>query len=174
MPTRREFLSSATVTLLLIPLTHCRSSAVRSGTRVATGGAGDAGPDGALGADSGAGDAAGEVADAGDEGFDASDAAEEASADSGGACAIESTSSQTADPVMGNALHTHTICVPASDLANPPDAGVTYATSSSLSHTHQVLLAQVDLIALAGGGTAKATSTTADQHDHDFVIVPMM
>jgi len=173
MPTRREFLSSATVTLLLIPLAHCGSSTVRSGTPVATGGTpGDGGTDGATGADSGADATASDVADAGG-GFDAGDVGDGASADSG-ACAIESTSSQTADPVMGNALHTHTICVPASDLANPPDAGVTYTTSSSLSHTHQVLLAQVDLIAVASGGTATAVSTTADQHSHKFVIVPMM
>jgi hypothetical protein len=172
MPTRRELLSSATATLLLIPLTHCGSSTAPSGAPVATGRPAEAGAGGGMGADSGAqaaaGAATGEAADAMDDGLEQADAGDDA-----GACAIEATSSQTADPVMGNALHTHTMCVPASDLANPPEGGVTYATSSTLAHTHTVTLARVDLEALAAGGTAMATSSTADQHLHTFAIVAM-
>jgi hypothetical protein len=177
MPTRRELLSSATATLLLIPLTHCGSSTAPSGAPVATGRPAEAGAGGGLGADSGAEAAAGgataEAADAMDDGLEEADAGGDAAGGDAGACAIEATSSQTADPVMGNALHTHTMCVPASDLANPPEGGVTYATSSTLAHTHTVTLARVDLEALAAGGPAMATSSTADQHLHTFAIVAM-
>lgn len=111
MQTRRDFLTSATVTLWMIPL----------GCSMSTGG--------------------------------------------GGSCdGTESTSSLT-----GN--HTHTLCVPASDLSSPPANGNTYMTSSSSGHTHAVLLSMQQLQMIEMGQTVMVTTSLVQGHTHNFNIM---
>jgi hypothetical protein len=65
--------------------------------------------------------------------------------------------------------HIHTLCVPNSDLTNPPAGGRTYTTSSDAGHTHSVVLSQADLQTIEGGGSVPVTATGSG-HTHDFVI----
>lgn len=65
--------------------------------------------------------------------------------------------------------HIHTVCVPGSDLQNPPAGGGSYQTSSDAGHTHTVALSQAQLQSIAGGGTETVTST-GGTHTHDFTI----
>jgi hypothetical protein len=95
------------------------------------------------------------------------------SSDGAGSCAgIESTSTN-------NASHTHTLCVPTSDLTGPPAAGKTYTTSNVGNHTHMVTLSAANLTALIGGQTVTVTSTSDpdpinnEVHSHDFMIKKM-
>jgi hypothetical protein len=155
MPTRRDFLSSATVTLLLIPLVDC------GGNPRPAGGAApfpDAGAEASV-----------------DAGAIVGDAAPAGMMDSGvpGCNGVGETSSSAADPEAGNAQHTHTLCVLASDLANPPLAGVTYTTSLTLSHVHTVTLNQEQLQTIASGGTQTVTTTNVSGHTHTFTIMVM-
>jgi hypothetical protein len=65
--------------------------------------------------------------------------------------------------------HIHTVCVPESDLTNPPANGGTYTTSSNAGHTHAVTLTQAQLQSVAGGGSVTVTSSSAG-HTHDFSV----
>ena len=65
--------------------------------------------------------------------------------------------------------HVHTVCVPNSDLTNPPAGGSTYTTSSDAGHTHSVSLTQQQLQTIEGGGSVPVT-VTGSGHTHDFVI----
>lgn len=65
--------------------------------------------------------------------------------------------------------HTHTLCVPTSDLTNPPSAGVTYNTSTDANHSHTVQLSQAQLQSINGGGSV--TVTTSAPAAHNFTIV---
>lgn len=65
--------------------------------------------------------------------------------------------------------HIHTVCVPNSDLTNPPAGGRTYTTSSDAGHTHSVALSQADLQSIEGGGSVQVKSGGSG-HTHDFVI----
>jgi hypothetical protein len=69
------------------------------------------------------------------------------------------------------ASHTHTVCVAASDLANPPSNGATYTTSSSGDHTHQITLTAVQLQSINGAHTVSVVSTNASGHTHTFSIL---
>jgi hypothetical protein len=122
MQTRREFLSGATVTLLLIPIAACSSSSNAS---------------------------SGETGVTGDSGLPGCDG-------------VGATSS-----VANN--HTHTVCVPETDLTNAPAAGGTYVTSNVLSHTHNVTLTQAQLQALNVGQSVTLTSTGIEPN-HDFTL----
>jgi hypothetical protein len=64
--------------------------------------------------------------------------------------------------------HTHTLCVPLSDLTNPPAAGVTYTTSTDVNHNHTVALTQQQLQTI-NAGTA-VTVTTSSPLAHNFTI----
>jgi hypothetical protein len=66
--------------------------------------------------------------------------------------------------------HTHTLCVPTTDLTNPPAAGVTYTTSfdAGHTHTHTVVLTQAQLQTINGGGSV--TVTTSSPASHNFTI----
>jgi hypothetical protein len=64
--------------------------------------------------------------------------------------------------------HTHSLCVPSSDLASPPAAGTTYTTSLNDGHTHTVTLTQTQLQTIASGGTV--TVTTSSPAAHNFTI----
>ena len=65
--------------------------------------------------------------------------------------------------------HVHTVCVPDSDLNNPPAGGRTYTTSSDSSHAHSVNLSQTQLETVSGGGSVTVTSSSTG-HTHDFLI----
>ncbi len=81
----------------------------------------------------------------------------------GAACqGVSSTGSSSAG-------HVHMVCVPNSDLSNPPAGGRTYATTLDSGHTHSVNLSQAQLQTVAGGGSVTVTSSSAG-HTHDFLI----
>ena len=80
-----------------------------------------------------------------------------------GGCAIQPTSTITAG-------HNHMLCVLATDLANPPSGGVTYTTTISQSHTHDVSLTQAMLQQIAMGGSVTVTTSVTNSHTHDFLI----
>ena len=65
--------------------------------------------------------------------------------------------------------HVHTVCVPNSDLANPPANGATYVTSTDSGHTHSVTLNQAQLQTVANNGSVTVTSSSTG-HTHDFMI----
>jgi hypothetical protein len=64
--------------------------------------------------------------------------------------------------------HTHTLCVPTTDLASAPSAGVTYTTSVSDGHDHTVMLTQAQLQSINGGQSV--TVTTSSPNPHNFTI----
>ena len=66
--------------------------------------------------------------------------------------------------------HTHTLCVPASDLSNPPASGATYSTSVTEGHQHTVTLIQAWLMAINQGHTVNITTSSVLGHTHDFAI----
>lgn len=66
--------------------------------------------------------------------------------------------------------HTHSLCVPASDLDSPPAAGATYLTSITEGHQHMVTLTQAWLMAVASGVKVMVTTSTMDGHTHDFTV----
>lgn len=66
--------------------------------------------------------------------------------------------------------HVHTVCVPNSDLTNPPTNGTTYVTSSDAGHTHTVSMTQAQLQMVGGGGSVTVTSSSTG-HTHSFVIM---
>lgn len=163
MPTRREFLSSATVTLLLIPLVDCGGSPRPAGGAAPfpDGGA-EGGLDGGVEASAEAGPTEAGTGDAAPAGMMGSGVA--------GCDGVGETSTSAPDPLAGNAQHTHTLCVPTADLMRPPPAGATYTTSSSLSHVHGVALNQEQLQTIASGTALTVTTTDADMHTHMFTI----
>jgi hypothetical protein len=77
---------------------------------------------------------------------------------------------------MDATQHTHTVCVPTSDLTNPPAAGVIYTTSSDSMHTHKVMLTQANLTAINTGQAVPVTSSSDNDpinnmiHSHVFSI----
>lgn len=71
--------------------------------------------------------------------------------------------------------HTHSLCVPLSDLDNPPAAGATYLTTTTDGHQHQVTLTQAQLMMVAQGQTVNVTTSTASApgftgHTHAFAV----
>lgn len=131
MFSRREFLSRATVTLLLVPVTAACSSSSGSG--------------------------AGPAPDGGE--------------DDGGTC-------MGLDPTSSVDLgHTHTVCVPSTDLASPPAAGATYTTSPPEANgvviagaLHTITLTAAQLSMIEAGQSLTVTTTTNGGHDHQFVL----
>lgn len=65
--------------------------------------------------------------------------------------------------------HTHTLCVPRTDLTSPPAGGMTYTTSGP-DPTHTVTLTQAQLEAIESGQTVQVTTSVANGHTHDFVL----
>ncbi len=113
MLNRREFLSRATVSLLLVPVAACSSS---NGSTPSC------------------------------DGLDA-----------------------TSSVALG---HTHTVCVLQTDLTSPPSAGVTYTTSGP-DPTHMVSLTAAQLAMIQAGQTVTVTTSVANNHTHQFVLVKM-
>lgn len=72
--------------------------------------------------------------------------------------------------------HEHTVCVPSSDLSQPPAGGATYTTSDNSQHTHTVTLSQAQLQQIDQGGDVTVTSSSSVDpvngaaHTHDFSI----
>jgi len=67
--------------------------------------------------------------------------------------------------------HSHTVCVPASDLARMPSVSILYTTSTAQGHTHQITLSPEQISTLASGGTvADVTSTVDAGHSHTFTL----
>jgi hypothetical protein len=88
--------------------------------------------------------------------------------DSGGGSGLTVTSSSA----LG---HSHNLFVPADDVDNPPDSGVTLSTSSSSaygigSHSHMVALSNDQLTTIMNGGTVSVDTSTFSDHHHSFTI----
>ena len=66
--------------------------------------------------------------------------------------------------------HSHTLCVPLSDLDNPPATGATYSTGVTNGHQHQVTLTQAQLMSVAHGQTVTVMTSTVESHTHDFPV----
>jgi hypothetical protein len=71
--------------------------------------------------------------------------------------------------------HTHEICVPLSDLTNPPANGATYTTTFASAagvnnHTHNLVLSQAELAALGAGSVVTMTTTISEAHEHSFTL----
>ena len=75
-----------------------------------------------------------------------------------------------------NEGHTHSVCVPTSDMASPPAAGAIYISSNDGSHTHTITLTAEQLSSIASGQSVAVTSTsdvdpkTKVAHTHDWTI----
>ena len=66
--------------------------------------------------------------------------------------------------------HTHSICVPAADLTNPPAGGNTYPTSTDAGHSHDVTLTADELSAIQSGMIVMVETTNVGNHTHSFTI----
>lgn len=75
-----------------------------------------------------------------------------------------------------NEGHTHSVCVPTSDMTNPPAGGATYTSSNDGSHTHTITLTAQQLSMIAAGQSVLVTSSndvdpkTQVAHTHDWTI----
>jgi hypothetical protein len=67
--------------------------------------------------------------------------------------------------------HAHFVCVPNSDLDNPPAAGAMYATSTSDGHSHAVTFTFDELQSLAQGQTIDVMTSLEDGHQHSVVLI---
>ncbi len=65
--------------------------------------------------------------------------------------------------------HTHTVCVPETDLTSPPSGGATYTTSGP-EPTHTISPTAAQLTAINGGQSVTLTTSTNGGHDHQFVL----
>ena len=78
-----------------------------------------------------------------------------------------------------NEGHTHSVCVPTSDMNSPPSAGATYTSSNDGNHTHTITLTAAQLSSIASGHSVTVTSssdldpTTQVAHTHDWTITKM-
>ncbi len=91
----------------------------------------------------------------------------------GGSCA-------GTDPLSTvNAGHTHTVCVPNSDMTSPPAAGATYTSSNDGNHTHTIALTAQQLSTISSGGSVTVTSSSdvdpvnGEAHTHNWTIIKM-
>jgi hypothetical protein len=89
----------------------------------------------------------------------------------GGTCdGIDSTSTV-------NASHSHTVCVPTTDLTSPPSAGATYTSSNDGNHTHTIMLTMAQLTMIEAGTAVTVTSSSdvdpinGADHTHDWTLM---
>jgi len=79
-----------------------------------------------------------------------------------------------------NEGHTHSVCVPTSDMTSPPAAGATYTSSNEGNHTHTITLTATQLASIQAGHSVTVTSTsdvdpiTHAAHTHDWTIAKMV
>jgi hypothetical protein len=72
--------------------------------------------------------------------------------------------------------HSHLLCIPTSDITNPPANGATYTALENGSHVHTVVLSAAQLAAIGAGGSAMVTSSSdldpisGVVHPHTFNI----
>lgn len=89
------------------------------------------------------------------------------SADAGPCDGLEATSTLEAN-------HTHLLCIPRTDLEEPPEDGAEYRTDTTAEvrppHTHTVTLTLAQLETLAENGTVEVTTSTDRGHDHTFTL----
>jgi hypothetical protein len=89
------------------------------------------------------------------------------------ACGSSSGSGSNCDGVSSTSTvvsgHSHTVCVPASDLANPPAGGATYTTSGP-DPTHTIALTAEQLTSIQQGHSVAVTTSTNGGHSHDFAL----
>jgi hypothetical protein len=90
------------------------------------------------------------------------------------------TSCAGTDPLSTvNEGHTHSVCVPTSDMASPPAAGATYTSSNDGNHTHTITLTAAQLSSIEAGQSVTVTSSsdvdpiTQVAHTHDWTITKM-
>jgi hypothetical protein len=75
-----------------------------------------------------------------------------------------------------NEGHTHSVCVPTSDMTSPPATGAIYTSSNDGSHTHTITMTAMQLSMVASGQSVTVTSTsdvdpkTGVAHTHDWTI----
>jgi hypothetical protein len=67
--------------------------------------------------------------------------------------------------------HSHTVCIPASDMARMPTVPLLYTTSTADGHTHQLTLSPEQIATLAGSGTVEVTTTVDAGHQHGVTLV---
>ena len=67
--------------------------------------------------------------------------------------------------------HSHSFSVPSADLASPPPAGVSGATTSAQLHSHNVTITQADLRGAMAGQTVKIETSNTIGHTHTFTLV---
>jgi hypothetical protein len=68
-----------------------------------------------------------------------------------------------------SSAHTHTLMVPAADVA--AGAEKTYTTSNVGAHTHTVTVTAADMATLAQGQSVTKTSSLDNQHVHEVTIM---
>lgn len=79
-----------------------------------------------------------------------------------------------------NEGHTHSVCVPTSDMTSPPATGATYVSSNDGDHTHTITLTAAQLSSIESGQSVVVTSTsdidpkTNVAHTHDWMITKAM
>jgi hypothetical protein len=129
MRTRREFLASATVTLLLIPLAACASNSPAAGAGADAGGAPDAGGcDGILTTSTNVSEHTHTLC------------VPQADLDDPPSGGATYTSSDNLDP-LNNELHTHTAMLTAAQLSTLGSGGQVVVTSSvNDEHDHQFMI----------------------------------
>jgi hypothetical protein len=64
--------------------------------------------------------------------------------------------------------HEHEFTIPTDDLAQPPGAGLTGPTTTSLGHYHLVRLTEAELAQIQAGGTVFKTTSIIDGHLHNY------
>jgi hypothetical protein len=66
--------------------------------------------------------------------------------------------------------HDHSLCVPTTDLENPPTTGMTYTTSVNQGHEHTVTLTQAQLQTIDSGMSVTVTTNPPVAYPHNFTI----
>ena len=67
--------------------------------------------------------------------------------------------------------HSHSFSVPSADLASPPAAGESGATTEAQFHSHAVTVRQADLQNVALGQSVKVETSSVAGHTHTFTFV---
>jgi hypothetical protein len=89
------------------------------------------------------------------------------------ACGSSNSSGSSCDGVSSTSTvvsgHSHSVCVPSSDLTNPPANGGTYTTSGP-DPTHTITLTAAQLAAIQQGQSVAVTTSVNGAHTHDFTL----
>jgi hypothetical protein len=143
MPTRREFLTSASVTLLMIPLGACSSSSSPAAAQPADGSAGG-GPDTGV--------------------------CVPGSSDGSTCSGVSTTSTTVSEHTHTLCVPDADLTSPPSAGATYTSS-CNLDPLNDIDHIHNVTLSALELSTINGGGTVTVTSTEDDLHTHQFAIV---